>query len=104
MFSKILVLHDGSNVAGNALKLGLELSKNFCAECHTLRIIAQPKKFPGREAFDSEFSLELTFTGNDIAVGPESSNFQTHTFPGDTGEILREHTQRGRFDLVIVTP
>ncbi|MCL4441568.1 MAG: universal stress protein [Firmicutes bacterium] len=96
-------------MAKKALKVGLELTKSFAAECHALRVTGRPGKVPHREMFGSEISRELTFTDKDFLGAKFTASqggieIKTHTFCGNTHEVLKEIFKMEQFDLVIVTP
>jgi nucleotide-binding universal stress UspA family protein len=107
MVSKILVLYDGSAVAKKALKVGIELSKGFAAECHALRMAGRPGKVKFRVRSELLHALDFTdkdFIGARFTASQAGTEIKTHTFCGDPVKVLKDFSKLEQFDLVIVTP
>lgn len=109
MFNKILVKYDGSPETRKALKIGLSMAKSAGSECHLVRVIKKPDRVPGIEAFHAEIAGELAaidkdFVGARFVANQEGLDLPTHTILGDSGEVLKNFSQKGGFDLVVVTP
>jgi len=108
MFNKVLVVYDGSPEAKKALKDGLKLAKMAGAECHLVRVIKKPKHV-SNEAFQQEAASELTLgqrglVGARFLASQAGFDLPTHTILGDSCEVLKNFVQKGRYDLVVVTP
>ena len=108
MFGKILVAYDGSEGAKAALRLGIELTRGFGAELHTVSVREHLPHYAAsidevedaKERIDRYFRT-LTKEAQDLALvsGVELS---TDVRQGHEVEAIITCAREGRFDLLIV--
>lgn len=109
MMKKILVATDGSEYSRRALKIALELARNYNAEVELLFVMFDPIVYgfgvadsyvasPEQVERDSELALEATLEGMDIS-GITLKKKKLH---GNPGNIIIQEVENENFELVVM--